>query len=328
MTKSESGKVIMAGIDKVNDSEIELILMADDDSFIPMFWAHNRKLSPLFNFISRNHANYLWGFDNAHNARYSLLFVCYLLNHLLCPVCWDPEEKQLSVTWIDNASRMKTNRRHFTTFILDNLEEYIKIKELLDEKKKKLLPHEMLHSSLDEIPMSLHKELSNDKCCVCRVSQRGYQCRNCIHHNMILLEIIHRPKCWKSFTPDVYISTPINLGPMREYIYYIDLKNGIATMGWESCGVVYNTRLQHREKYTPIQQCKKVPLQWSILEIFKNCEARQKVPTLLDCTTLFIINTFGVEKIKKEIHLSNLIKEHLHKVYLNIVKYTPMFNPF
>ena len=139
---------------------------------------------------------------------------------------------------------MKPNLRRFVKFILDNLEEYLKIKELLDEKKKKLLPHEMLHSYLDEIPMSLHKELPNDKCCVCRVGWRGYQCRNCIHHNMILLEIIHQPKCWKSFTPDVYISTPVKVGLMREYIYYIDLKNRIATMGWESCGAVYNMRLQ------------------------------------------------------------------------------------
>ena len=83
MIKSKSRKVIMAGIDKVNDSKIKLILTPDDDSFIPMFWAYNRKLSPLLNFISRNHAIYLWGFDNAHNARYSLLFICYLLNHLL-----------------------------------------------------------------------------------------------------------------------------------------------------------------------------------------------------------------------------------------------------
>ena len=76
-------------------------------------------------------------------------------------------------------------------------------------------------------------------------------------------------------------------------------------------------------------QCGKLlPLQWSILEIFKNCEARQKVPTLLDCTMLLIINTFDVEKIKKEIHLPNLIKGHLDKVYVHIVKYTPMFNPF
>ena len=37
MMKSESRKVIMAGVDKVNDSEIELILTPDDDSFIPMF---------------------------------------------------------------------------------------------------------------------------------------------------------------------------------------------------------------------------------------------------------------------------------------------------
>ena len=191
MTKSESRKVIMAGIDKVNDSEIELILMPDDDSFIPMFWAHNRKLSPLLNFISRNHAIYLWGFDNAHNAKYSLLFICYLLSHLLHLVCCNPEEKQLSVTWIDNAFITKPNPKHFAKFILDNLEEYVKIKELLDEKKKKLLPHETLHSYLDEILMSLHKELPNDKCRVCRVGQRGHQCRNCIHHNMILLEIIH-----------------------------------------------------------------------------------------------------------------------------------------
>ena len=231
MTKSESRKVIMAGIDKVNNSEIELILMPDDDSFIPMFWACNRKLSPLLNFISCNHAIYLWGFCNAHNARYSLLFVCYLLNHLLRLVCCDPEEKQLSVTWIDNAFITKPNPRRFMKFILDNLEEYVKIKELLDEKKKKLLPHETLHSYLDEIPMSLYKELPDDKCCVYQVGQRGYQCSNSIHHNMILLEIIHRPECWKSFTPDVYISTPVKVGLMREYIYYIDLKNRIATMG-------------------------------------------------------------------------------------------------
>ena len=38
VTRSKSRKVIMAGIDKVNDSEIKLILMPDDDSFIPMFW--------------------------------------------------------------------------------------------------------------------------------------------------------------------------------------------------------------------------------------------------------------------------------------------------
>ena len=139
MTKCESRKVIMAHIDKANNSEIELILTPDDDSFIPMFWAHNRKVSPLLSFITRNNAIYLWGFDNAHNVRYSLLFICYLLNHLLHPVCCDPEEKQLSVTWIDNAFITKPNQRHFVKFILDNLEEYVKIKELLDEKKKKVV---------------------------------------------------------------------------------------------------------------------------------------------------------------------------------------------
>ena len=165
--------------------------MPDDDSFIPMFWVCNRKLSPLLNFISHNHAIYLWAFDNAHNSRYSLLFVCYLLNHLLQPVCCKLEEKQLSVTWIDNAFIMKPNPKHFTKFILDNLQEYVKIKELLDRKKKKLLPHETLHSYLDEIPMTLNEDLHDDKCHVCQVGQRGYQCRNCIHHNIILLEIIH-----------------------------------------------------------------------------------------------------------------------------------------
>ena len=65
--RSKSRKVIMAGIDKVNNSEIKLILMPDDDFFIPMFWARNQKLSSLLNFISHNHAIYLWSFDNAHN---------------------------------------------------------------------------------------------------------------------------------------------------------------------------------------------------------------------------------------------------------------------
>ena len=221
---------------------------------------------------------------------------------------------------------MKPNLKHFTKFILDNLQEYVKIKELLDRKKKKLLLHKMLHSYLDKILMTLNEDLHNDKCYVCRVSWRGYQCRNCIHHNMILLEIIHRPECWKSLPPNVYISTPVRVGLMRECIYYIDLKNRIVTMGWESCGEVYNTRSQCQERRTPIQHCK--PLQWSILEIFKNCEARQKVPTLLDYSTFFIINTFGVKKIKKAIHLTDLIKEHLNKVYVHIVKYTPMFNRF
>ena len=115
---------------------------------------------------------------------------------------------------------------------------------------------------------------------------------------------------------------------MREYIYYIDLKNAIATMGWKSYSAAYNTRSQCQERRTPIQHRKPLPLQWSILEIFKNCEARQKVPTLLDYSMFFIINTFGVKKIKKEIHLLNLIKEHLDKVYAHIVKYTPMFNLF
>ena len=144
---------------------------------------------------------------------------------------------------------------------------------------------------------------------------------------MILLEIIHQPECWKSFTPNIYISIPVHVGLMREYIYYIDLKNRIATLGWESCGVAYNTRSQYWERPTPIQCHKTLPLQWSILKIFKNCKTRQKVPTLLDCLTFFIINTFGVKKIKK-VHLPNLIKEHLDKVYVHIVKYTPMFNPF
>ena len=115
-----------------------------------MFWARIRKLSPLLNFILAT-MQFIWGFDNAHNVRYSLFFICYLLNHLLHLVCCDPEEKQLSVTWIDNAFITKPNLKHFTKFILDNLEEYVKIKELLDKKKKKLLPHETLHSYLDEI---------------------------------------------------------------------------------------------------------------------------------------------------------------------------------
>ena len=59
MMRSRSRKIIMADVDKVNDSEIKLILMLDDDSFVPMFWVCNRKLSPLLNFISWNHAIYL-----------------------------------------------------------------------------------------------------------------------------------------------------------------------------------------------------------------------------------------------------------------------------
>ena len=62
MTKSKTRKVIMAGVDKVNNSEIKLILTPDDDSFIPMFWVHNRKLSPFVELLFSQLCNLSLGF--------------------------------------------------------------------------------------------------------------------------------------------------------------------------------------------------------------------------------------------------------------------------
>ena len=163
-------------------------------------------------------------------------------------------------------------------------------------------------------------------CLNCQTGRRGFHCRSCIHHNIILLEIIHRSECWKCCTPYIYISWPMDMGSVREYVFFIDMKKGLATMGWGSRRIQYNTRYQRREKRALVQCQRPLPVLWFVIDIFCYCESRCKIPSLTDCVSFFIITQFDWEKLQKEIHLPTSIKEHLHEILVNFTRYTPLFD--
>ena len=275
----------MADHNKVNDnSEIQLIFTSDEEPFIPMFWIrrHDDELNVFSNYVNRNNAIHLWTFDHAQQSRFSLHFICYLLKHLMRPACCDPEKKELAAHWTDNVFTSRHPSKCFAKLILENFDEAKKIIDILNEIKKKLPPNETLHSHLDNLP-SIPLSV-DDKCLSCQNSQRGYNCRNCIHHNMILLEIIHRPECWTCLMPSIYVSMPMKIGPLKEYIFFIDLKKGIVTVGWEKHNSVYRTRYQECIKNFDIgtQRFKLLPLLWSVIPMFRQCSKRDRTPTLMN----------------------------------------------
>jgi len=296
-----------------------------NDTFIPMFWTRE------FNFANfnssyriNNHAIYLWTIENVHITKYSLHFVCYLFNHLVEPDCCDPEKGNVKVRWVNNVFPSGPERFH--RFLMDNDEEVNKIKGLLNELKENLFPWQTLYSYLDSIPTVMTDPDDSERCFTCGSSRKGYGCRNCIHHNIILLEILHRAECWKCFAPSIYVSFPMRIGEMKEYIYFIDLEKRCATLGWEKSHSHHHTRFRERQKHAAVQQRRPLPLMWSIINIFKNCASRQKVPTLLNSAIYLIITKFDMVKLEKEVHLPLLMKNCLQENYTIFVKYTPIFN--
>ena len=163
----------MAVLEKVIDSnKIELIFTSHEEPFIPMFWTyqHDGHGQNVFsNYVNKNNAIYFWTFDHAQEARFSLHFICYLLDHLMHPVCCNPEKKVLPVHWIDNVFTTRLPAKRFSKFLLENFDEAEKIKEILNEAKKKLLPHETLHSHLDALP-SIPSSSNINHCLSCQTS--------------------------------------------------------------------------------------------------------------------------------------------------------------
>ena len=103
----------------------------------------------------------------------------------------------------------------------------------LDEIKEEISPKEPVFSKLDSIPTYL--EASQENMCFTsgEVKIKARMCESCIQHNIIIMEIIHRPECWTCLTPSLYISHPIRVNPLKVFVFTIDLKKKCLMMGWE-----------------------------------------------------------------------------------------------
>ena len=138
---------------------------------------------------------------------------------------------------------------------------------------------------------------------------------------------MHRPECWTCLTPSIYVSMPMKIGLLKEYIFFIDLKKGIVIVGWEKHTSLYPMRChEHLKNFDIGVQCfKPLPLLWSAIPVFHQCSMRVRTPTLMNCVIFHLITNYRLDKLKKEIHLPNIITQHICKTFNCIRRYTPIF---
>ena len=169
----------------------------------------------------------------------SLHFVSYLAKFIMKPKCCDGTIKEVGTTWTNNlldtsfTGHIFPHAQRLEKFLLDNIKTVEMINLKLEEIKQEIPANETVFSKLNSIPTSLLP--SQEKMCfTCgEVRWRERACEKCIQHNIIILEIVHRPECWNCFTVSLYISNPIVVNPLKTYVFTIDLKKKLVMMGWE-----------------------------------------------------------------------------------------------
>ena len=311
--------------EKVKD--IKLIFKQNADKFIPKIWVH--RTFP--NGYTHNHSVHIWSLDCIQHVQYSLHFVCYLAKFIMKPTCCDPTVKEVGVTWMNNLLDTSFNAgytfpraQRLERFLYENTKTVDKINLKLTEIKEEISPNETVFSKLDSIPTSL--EPSQEKLCfTCgELKMKTRTCESCIQHNIIIMEIIHRPECWTCLTPSLYISHPITVNPLKVFVFTIDLKKKCVMMGWEKrLHRIYNLRQgvgTGNSEHEVVQQNRPLSIMWSALDVFEECSARIKTPSLSCATKFYVLSNFNLDKVAN--YIPKLVLKDMKSMEKTFKKFT------
>ena len=300
------------------------LIFKENDGFIPKIWVRRG----FTNGYTSSHAIYIWNIECIQHMKYSLHFVCYLSKFIMKPQCCDPTTREVGVSWTNNLLDTNDGGKilfpralRLEQFLLENMETVQLINEKLDCIKNKLCADETIFSKLDSIPTSLGN-FSSDLCFTCGELRRGTRpCERCLLHNIIIMEIVHRAECWRCLTPWLYISLPMIVNPTKTYMYTIDLRKKLITMGWEKHpdeSRPYNLRSDYRDD--GIQQNRPLAMMWSAMDVFEMCSARVKIPTLQNFLKFYVLLNCKAEKLDD--YLPRYVIEDIESIRKNFKKFT------
>ena len=238
-------KCIMDKQVKNNQKKVQLI-STGMQAFIPFVWIHKKCCGEVHHHHKMlNSPIYLWNIDKVEDYKFSLHFLVYMSNYLMKPPCCSSTNKLYTVGWI--GSIMVEKIFHYRSFMKNHNEEAHKIEKNLDEMCCLLNDLITMYSLLDEIPMP-ETYTSKFNCLTCGIGRRN-SCHSCLHHNIILLKIIHRPECWECYSLHIYISKKIRSRPNKYFIFSIDTGKKSVTLGWGEIPIVPLKTRGQKQKY-------------------------------------------------------------------------------
>ena len=209
--------------------------------------------------------------------------------------------------WVSNAV---IERYH--TFIECHRNKVLKIEKYLEEMQSSLNIFTSMYSKLNTIPTEDVSTTSEFTCLTCGVGRRSH-CRYCMHHNIVFLKILHRPKCWQCYTPYLYVSNKIRTG-FNVYIFTINMLEKSVMLGWHiipQSNVGIKTQAQVKLHLESEHCSRPLFLDWGTIELFKQCSRREHVPTLRNIMLMYVVQNYNQDWEPPEIpqHLAVDLEE-------------------
>ena len=173
---------------------------------------------------------YLWNIDTI--VDYTSVYISWCiwphLVYLTTLSCCSLEKNPYMVGWVSNTMMQKIEWYH--TFKEHYQNEVLKIEKYLEEMQSSLNGFTTMYLKLNTIPTEEVSTTSEFTCLTCGVGRRSH-CRYWMHHNIVLLKILHRPECWQCYTPYFYVSNKIRTS-FNVYIFTINMLEKNVTLGW------------------------------------------------------------------------------------------------
>ena len=277
------------------------LIFTEKEMIMPIFWLKNPVIATGFPY---NCQVYFWNLDNEKKYKFSLHFLLYLKKYILKPSCCVQEHDKIYLGRIEGSIPEQDGARqnYFQCFISTHVKMgwdiLLKLENICNCE---LNPDETLYLKLEEIPTEIDENIH--QCLTCGVG-RCYSCRNCLHFNIIIAEIIHHVECWTCFTPNFYLSNAIKSFQDEIYMYCIDARTKHIIMSWEKkkvqpCSWVMRLSI---EKENRNEECNRpVALNWGFIELFQQCPNRTRVPKLKD-SLIYYFATYNLNKNKDISH--------------------------
>ena len=290
------------------------LITTDMGSFILFLWIlkRNQEASVIREML--NIPIYLWNIDAIDDYKFSLHFLVYMAKYLTTPSCCSPEKNPYMLGWVSNAMTQKIEWYH--TFIERHRNEVLKIEKYLEEMQSSLNGFTTMYSKLNTIPTEEVSTTSKFTCLTCGVGRRSH-CRYCMHHNIVFLEILHQPECWRCYTPYLYVSNKIRTG-FNVYFFTINMLEKNVTLGWHvipRSNVSVKTWSQVKLHLESESCSRPLFLDWGMIELFKQCSHCECMPTLRNMMLMYVVQNYNQEWEPPE------IPQHL-AVDLDKLKYT------
>ena len=194
----------------------------------------------------------------------------------------------------------------------------------LEEIKQEIPANETVFSKLNSIPMSLlpSQEKMCFTCSEVRWRERACEKCNTAQHNHIRNST--QTRMLELFYSVIVLSNPIVVNPLKTYVFTIDLKKKLVMMGWEKRRhTQYNLRSETESEDDGIQQNWPLAIMWSVLDVFEECSARVKTPTLYNTTKFYVLTNFDVDKLHN--YIPQFILKDIKSLGRKLKKFTTSY---